>query len=292
MQMAKLNIFSRGQYVVLAGTVVKVIEGTGSAAGQVVTLTLEGEKWDKNQKKNVRARSMVSFWNSKDEKKVSEGKGQLADRIRKAKVHVGSFLTVLAVRRDDGKLNGLNFQYSGVLKIQGGDKYTNEDGTEGVTKDVNIIIGTITKVVLDDERGMARVTIPTTGRDNETIFHSISVWNTENSPSQATACLDYLAPYTKDDKKVYRQAIFVCGENTHFGKTADDPTAGNSYNCYRFEKIVKTKADNNEKDDCDNDSVVNPGNAGEDEFLNIPDSLSDEDGFVDISDDADLPWMS
>ncbi len=246
--MAKLILSERNTngttLVVLAGEVTKVVDGKGNAAGKVKTVTLKAKRYDKAKKEEVDAYASVAFWNSQDRDKQLEGKAQYADRITNAKVRPGVYLMVLAAKREDGTLTGLDFKYSGVITLRGGQEYQKEDGSKGVTKDMNIIMGSVTKAVQDVERGVARITIPTTGRDKKTEFHSISVWDSEQNPQAAENAVKYLAPYEKQDesaesgvKKVYKRAIFVCGENTHFGKAEGD---GNSYTAFRYEFVPQT----------------------------------------------------
>lgn len=276
--------------VVLAGEVTKVVDGKGNAAGKVKTVTLKAKRYDKAKKEEVDAYASVAFWNSQDRDKQLEGKAQYADRITNAKVRPGVYLMVLAAKREDGTLTGLDFKYSGVITLRGGQEYEKEDGSKAVTKDMNIIMGSITRSVQDVERGVARITIPTTGRDGGTEFHSISVWNNDQNPQAADNAVKYLAPYEKQDetaeggvKKVCKRAIFVCGENTHFGKTEED---GNSYTAFRYEFIPQTNGGEGTANDSDPAAAAEtpaseaPSTA-DDGFENIPENLME---------DEKLPW--
>ncbi len=286
--MAKLILTERVNngttLVVLAGEVTKVVDGKGNAAGKVKTVTLKAKRYDKTKKKEIDAYASVAFWNSQNRDKQLEGKAQYADRITNAKVRPGVYLMVLAAKREDGTLTGLDFKYSGVITLRGGQEYEKEDGSKGVTKDMNIIMGSITKAVQDIERGVARITIPTTGRDGNTEFHSISVWNNDQNPQAAENAVKYLAPYEKQDeaaedgvKKVYKRAIFVCGENTHFGK----PEGGNSYTAFRYEFIPQTSGGEKTADDSD------PADAAAEAPASETPSTPD-DGFM--PEEEKLPW--
>ena len=300
--MAKLILTERQgadgtQFVVLAGEVTKVADGKGNAAGRVKTVTLKAKKYDKSKKDEVDAYASVAFWNSQDRDKMLEGKAQYADRITNAKVRPGVFLLVLAAKREDGTLTGLDFKYSGVITLRGGYE-VEKDGKKQVIKDMNIIMGSVSKAVHDLERGVTRITIPTTGRDKETEFHSISVWNTDQNPQAAENAVKYLAPYEKEDpeaengrKKVYKRAIFVCGENTHFGKPDGD---GNSYTAWRYEFVPAANA--GQQNGAGSPQADNTGQKPDaDGFMDIPDGIDEELPFRGDSDAEDaseekLPW--
>lgn len=278
--MARLFNAERGDLVVLSGEVTKVAGGKGAAEGKVQTVTLKGTRYSKSATKEIEAVASVSFWNSQDRDKMLEGKGQLADRIVNAKVRPGSFISVLAGKKEDGSLVGLNFIYSGVLTLRAKEGELTPAGKP--VKDMNIISGSVTKAVLDAERGMARITIPTTGMDGETEFHSITIFNSERNPQMAENAVKYLAPYEKDGKKVYRKALFICGENTHFGKPDGD---GNSYVAFRYEFIPKTGNKPEEKQDATDPAETQTQTQKQEEE-------AEENGFLNADETAvgELPW--
>ena len=186
-------------------------------------------------------------------------------------------------------MSGLDFRYSGVIRLHGGEKYEKANGEKAVTKDMNIISGSITKAVYSVERGCCRLTVPTTGKDGETEFHSITVWNSDRNPQAAENANKFFAPYEKDGVKVYKRGIFVCGENTHFGKAADDPDTGNSYTCFRYEFIPKSGGENTGASPSKNEEapeVASDPVAEEEGYMSIPDAI---DEFAD-AEAGELPW--
>jgi hypothetical protein len=267
--MANLFEASRGNYRIIAGEVTKVAPGKGSAEGKVVNITLSGTRYDKKAKKNINAKAEVAFWNSQSNDDQLEGKKQYADRITAAKVREGVFLIVLAIEREDGTLTGFDFKYNGVLTLRGGQ---NEAGEE--IKDTNVILGTVTKAVLDAERGLARVTVITDGRDTAE-FHNISIWDNERRPEAAENAAKYLAPYEKDGKKIHKKAVFVCGENTHFGKPDGE---GNSYSAFRYDFVPTS---NSASAPADNSGTPDAASAP------VPETVPDD--FYQTSEE-ELPW--
>lgn len=290
-------------FAFLAGEVVKV----SGKDGVVKNVTLRGTRFDRKSGKNVPTQTTVAFWNSNDTDKKLEGKGQYADRIAAAKVREGVFLLVLAIKREDGTLSGVDFKYSGRITVRGGDEYTKSDGSKGVTKDTNVILGYISNAKLDkvtmkdEEVSVAHLTVPLTGRDGETEFHNISIISNEDRPEAAENAYRLLHPYTKkgEEKKTCQRAILICGEDTHFGE--DDETK-HSYNCYRFEFAPKGNGNSQAPDsgnsgngngDAANQQNTDKTPAENDEFENVPDDISGDLPFDDNEDDdyeEALPW--
>ena len=87
------NILGRNGMRLVGGKIKSISEGTGLAAGKVVNLTLVDG-------------TQIAFWNNESR--------QMASRIRLAKVKVGSFISVLAMFKEDNKANAINFKYNGV----------------------------------------------------------------------------------------------------------------------------------------------------------------------------------
>lgn len=87
------NIMGRNGMRLVGGNVKTIAEGTGMAAGKVVNLTLADG-------------TQIAFWNNESR--------EMANRIRKANVKIGSFISILAMFKEDNKANAINFKYNGV----------------------------------------------------------------------------------------------------------------------------------------------------------------------------------
>ena len=114
----------------VGGIVSHYAEGTGSATGKVVNIKLDDGM-------------QIAFWNSDDMSK------KLADRVKGAKVKVGSFISVLVTFRDEEckKANAINFKYNGEWNFQ-----ENEPTAEksGIIMNIEEVNGSVI-IQLDDE---------------------------------------------------------------------------------------------------------------------------------------------
>lgn len=91
------NILGREGMRLIGGNVKSISEGTGLAEGKVVNLTLSDG-------------TQVAFWNNSAR--------EMANRIRKANVKIGSFISILAMFRETNKANAINFKYNGIWEFE------------------------------------------------------------------------------------------------------------------------------------------------------------------------------
>lgn len=210
----KINIIEnvQGKMSLVAGEVVACREGTGGATGKVVNVKIAGKVWNPNTRTEEDKELDIAFWNDADNNRM------LADRITKAKVGVGSFITALVVPKEDGKnAVGVNFKYSGVWTFA---------PSEDNAYETNVIVGTIASMDEDPDGQYVRVSIPVTKDKDTTEWHKITFWNNEkgNLADRAKTCLKPRA----DGRKI--RAIVVCGQNNPYN---DKP----NYTAFRFEII-------------------------------------------------------
>ena len=211
--MNKLFIMNRDNMTLVAGTVKSVREGSGASAGRVVNVKIEGTVWNKEKSVEEVKTLDIAFWNSDD-----DGKKKLADRVLKAGIKAGNFITALVVLKEDDKATGINFKYSGLWKFPAHDDQ----------KEVNVFVGPVCSL---DEHECAsgkfvKISMPVKDRDGNTEWHKITLWNNDSAAmaDRAKACLKPRADGTKT------QAIVSCGESIPYN---DNP----SYTGFRFELI-------------------------------------------------------
>lgn len=117
------NILGRNGMRLIGGNVKSIAEGTGMAAGKVVNLTLADG-------------TQIAFWNNESR--------EMANRIRKANVKIGSFISILAMFKDEHKANAINFKYNGVWDFD---------------EDVNSIKSTAAGLITNIESGIDEVKV-------------------------------------------------------------------------------------------------------------------------------------
>lgn len=208
----KLELFKRNNMTLVGGIVTACREGSGAAEGRVVNVSITGKVWNKEKGVEEDKTLDIAFWNNEER--------ALADRVIKAGVGVGSFITALVVIKEDGKASGLNFKYAGLWHFD-------EDGEDG---EMNIFVGPVASMDEDEENRFVRVSVPVKVSKEETEWHKITFWNSEEAPrgDRAKACLKPRA----DGTKVH--AVIICGKNTKYNEQ-------NTYSGFRFELIPNTK---------------------------------------------------
>ena len=211
----KMEITKRGEMTLVAGIVKSCREGSGASAGRVVNVKIEGTVYNHDKKVEENKILDIAFWNSEENDRM------LADRVIKAGVGVGSFITALVMMKEDNKATGLNFKYSGIWKFP-----ATED-----KKELNVLVGTVTSLDEDPEGRFVKVSIPVSaGKDKETEWHKITFWNSEKAAmaDRAKLCLKPRA----DGRKV--RAVIVCGEcELYNGKP--------NYTGFRFELVPENR---------------------------------------------------
>lgn len=207
----KLVITRMNEMVLVGGKVVDVREGTGQATGRVVNVKIEGSEWNKEEQKEEKKILDIAFWNSDK----PDGK-QLADRVKKAGVKAGSFITALVLLKDDGKAHGIDFRYSGVWVFP----------ATGEKKEINVFVGSVASFDEDPEGRYVRVSVPTKDRNGETVWNRITFWNSDDAAmaDRAKACLKPKS----DGRKAH--AVIVCGAKTLYN---DSP----AYTGFRFDLV-------------------------------------------------------
>ena len=207
----KLEIAKIGEMTLVAGIVVGCREGSGASAGRVVNVKIRGSVYNPDKKVEEEKTIDVAFWNSEENNRM------LADRVIKAGVGVGAFITALVIMKEDNKASGINFKYNGVWNF----------AASGNQKEINVIVGTVASLDEDPEGRFVKVSVPISlGKDKETEWHRITFWNGEKAAmaDRAKICLK---PRT-DGRKV--RAVIVCGEKEIYnGKP--------NYNGFRFEIV-------------------------------------------------------
>lgn len=255
--MAKLIQYKQAQgddyFVVITGNVVEKREGTGTATGRVVNLTLEGTEWDNNEKKEVTKKIDVAFWNSD-----KEGGAQLCDRIIKAKVDVGSFIAIRGFMGADEKVRAFDFGYQA--------KWTIKRELEN-KKDLTFFMGTAIPSKFNTE-GRYSISIPTEEWNSEigdrvTVWNNITFWDNEDR-NRAENAQKVLSPYANGK---YKQAVVIASEaKPYIDKNGEERV---SYNGYNFDVI-------NRKDSITHETVAEAVASVEDiseseDFFDIPD---------------------
>lgn len=207
----KLEIAKVGEMTLIAGIVTGCREGSGASAGRVVNVKIRGSVFNPDKKAEEEKTIDVAFWNSEENDRM------LADRVIKAGVGVGSFITALVMMKEDNKATGLNFKYGGIWKFPAADG----------RKELNVIVGTVSALDEDAEGRFVKASVPVSlGKDKETEWHKITFWNSEKAAmaDRAKICLKPRA----DGRKV--RAVIVCGEcELYNGKP--------NYTGFRFEIV-------------------------------------------------------
>lgn len=168
----------RGVYNMIGGTVTYVADGQGEVKDKVVNIGLTLNTYNKEKKREEKQYLSVAFWNDEDPEKP-----QLADRVKRAKVRVGSFLFFRTGKITDTGRNandgtprlsavGFDFQYNCKYEIPA------EEGQ----RSYNILCGYARNV---EQRGeYYQVSIPVERRingDKETVWYAVSFANTEKN---------------------------------------------------------------------------------------------------------------
>ena len=198
----------------VAGRVSFIQEGTGSMEGQVVNVGMTLTVYNRETKTSEKKYLSVGFFNN--------DRAKMADRVRNAKVHAGSFVLVTCgTFRDtepakDGTPRmtaiGMGFDYSTQRTI------SNAEGQE-----YNLIVGTARRIIDDPDNKRVNITVPTTvfnrdTRENETKWFGVTCANTEKSniydrakaaivDGSAVAFLTSRVRVTEKDGKVYNDVL-------------------------------------------------------------------------------------
>lgn len=143
---------------IVLGKITSVKEGTGSVAGKVMNVQIEGTKWEDGAEKPEKMD--ISFWNGE--------KSKLADRVKKANLKEGDTIMV-DVYNNDGKYIGNGFTFNGHVVIPA----TEERGER------NIFIGVVGSTTEDKDNRYYKISMPVKNADKETEWVSISFWNDE-----------------------------------------------------------------------------------------------------------------
>lgn len=145
------------------GKVTKIEQGTGNAAGRLVTVTFHQKWWDAEAKKSIEEDVEVSFWNSKD----GNPKHAFADFFNRCKAKEGSEM-MFSCSEYNGKVTGSIANYSGIRT------FTGENG-----KEENFIFGTVRKTRVNGEgdKKYFTVSVPIDQRDGSTDWKGITFSN-------------------------------------------------------------------------------------------------------------------
>lgn len=264
--MARMTTVRKGNNVIVCGVVSKIREGQD---GRVVNVTLEGETYDSKQKASVNKKLEFAFWNSDKSDDLLEGKNQLADRVRKAKVSEGAYLMVKGYVKD-GKCVGLDFRYTGRLSL------APEKDKEG-DKGINVMVGSVSSVRMNEEKGVANVNIPfDDSRYDESgnkvgfglVNHQIAFWDNENK-KPTSSVVEYLTPKEGEDgKKVCAKVVIVASE-VKGNRTFGEDGYGANYTGFQwsFAPSKKKSSDSTPAQEFPEDE--------DDGFMNIPDDIEE-----------------
>lgn len=188
---------------IVLGKVTSVKEGTGSVAGKVMNVQVEGTKWEDGEDKPEKMD--ISFWNGE--------KAKLADRVKKANLKAGD-VVMIDVYNNDGKYIGNAFDFNHIRIPENGER-----------KERNLFLGTVGSMKEDDENRYYRISMPTKNADKETEWVSISFWNDETKQMADRA----KKVIRKREDKNPRVAV-VCGANKPYNGKA-------SYSGFYFEMV-------------------------------------------------------
>lgn len=186
--------------------VCKINENRRLVVGKVVNVKpgekctiveLEGDVWNRETETNEKKTLSINFWNNE--------KVNMAEAVVKAKVAVGSVISV-DIYEKDGKISGNSFMYSAHWVIPATEE----------AKEKNIIHGLVANMKVDEAGRYTRVSVPIHGKDGETTWANITLFNGEDS-NLGERAEKLLAE--RNGKK--RHAIFVCGENKPYHDNAN-----------------------------------------------------------------------
>lgn len=193
---------------------------------EVTYMELQGKTYD-SEKQTENDKVVTVEFRDSDYSMVNYGKtfSMLNDRIKKTNPKEGSFISVLAVPKKDAtdKYLANDFKFKGMWKIP-----ATEDSRE-----LNFYIGTACNPIDDEEGRFWKCSVPCEIQKDVTKWTTITCWNAEGNALGENA-KKVLSPIQKDDKTIYKQAVFCCGEE----KVRE--YNGNSYyqtNCFSFELI-------------------------------------------------------
>lgn len=264
--MAKLFVGRKGDYAIVAGVVKKIKE---AKEGKVVNVTLEGDVYDKASGTESKKTISIGFWNSEKADDLLEGKNQNADQVKKAKLYVGAFIMAKVYVKDDNYY-GQAFRYSGRLSL------APEKG-KADDKGLNVIIGSVTSVRMNEEKGVANINIPfDDSRYDESgnkvgfgvVSHQIAFWDNEKR-KPTDAVVKYLTPKEEDGKKKYTKVLVVASD-VKGNRTFGEDGYSTSYTGFRWEFVPVAK-----KKEDSADSTPDFSEDEEDGFMNIPDDIEE-----------------
>ena len=142
----------------IAGQVAFVNESRGEYEGMVVNLSFSLETYNNETKQTQKSYLSVAFWNSEH--------GNLADNVRKGKLHSGSFCIVKC-----GELREAAPTASGVPRYDAtGFQYTYSFFNLG---EETLLCG-VARQVNTPDKDTFRFAIPVRNRDGDTVWHSVT----------------------------------------------------------------------------------------------------------------------
>lgn len=192
---------------IVVGTVTKV-----DLRDNVANVTIEGNVWNAEEKKEEKASLTIAFFNNDTVK--------MRDRIEKAKVEAGKVISA-TIYEKDGKVYGNNFKYSGVY-----------DYLDDRNNHIYVIHGVVcnpTTMTTESGKKLTRVSMPMErkSKDEETEWATITFWNTDKANTADSAEKIFTNTTNPDEHK---KAIVVCGQES-------DYEGRRQFVGYRFEVI-------------------------------------------------------
>jgi hypothetical protein len=192
---------------IVVGTVTKV-----DLRDNVANVTIEGNVWNAEEKKEEKSSLTIAFFNNDTVK--------MRDRIEKAKVEAGKVISA-TIYEKDGKVYGNNFKYSGVY-----------DYLDDRNNHIYVIHGVVcnpTTMTTESGKKLTRVSMPMErkSKDEETEWATITFWNTDKANTADSAEKIFTNTANPDEHK---KAIVVCGQES-------DYEGRRQFVGYRFEVI-------------------------------------------------------
>lgn len=218
----KQVVFKRGTHCVLQGIVKNVEEGTGKAAGKLVTVSIESDVYEPSKGTYSKV-SKVAFWNYED-----PATGNKTSNATNAKSYLseGDFVSMMVTEKD-GKYTGVAFKKNNALW-----RFP-ADPTDPTIKEYNVFVGTLSNGILIEEGTPKYITsmrIAQGKGDYED--YSITFWNdTGKQPKLAENARTCLKPYEATDGiKTYRRAAIVCAAiNSYVDSNGDEKHGTKAY---------------------------------------------------------------
>lgn len=234
--------------MIFVGKVLGVYPGKGKAEGKVVNVNLSCSRYDKEQEKEVSEKIEIPFWNSQKEDDVLEDKNQLATLVNKLKLHKDSIVAIRATWYNDA-LFGQDIRYSGYLSVR-----ENKDDD----KPLSVILGTVTTVRYNAERGVCNVSIPA-GKGKNTSYLGVAFWNDDERNGRkafADNAQKLLTPEEQEDGSTKYARVWIVAsapkKNEYTDKNGNKKTATN-FSAFRWgyapQAPKKEESKKEEKDD-------------------------------------------